>query len=35
MDASASDASFRCSTCNTTFPAKKEFIKHVRETHFK
>lgn len=26
---------FTCSTCNTTFPAKKEFIKHVREMHFK
>ena len=29
------DASFKCSTCNTTFPEKKGFIKHVRETHFK
>lgn len=29
------DTPFKCSSCNTTFPAKKEFIKHVRETHFK
>jgi len=26
---------FKCSTCNSSFPEKKGFIKHVRETHFK
>lgn len=29
------DTPFKCSSCNTTFPVKKEFIKHVRETHAK
>ena len=24
---------FKCSTCNSSFPEKKGFIKHVRETH--
>lgn len=26
---------FKCSSCNSSFPEKKGFIKHVRENHAK